>query len=411
MVKTDILVIGAGVVGLSAALHLLNLGREVLLIDPAQPEGGTANGSAGTIADYAVLPVGSPEILKNLPALLFDKNSPFAIRRAAILSLAPWLMRFLYESTPKQTAKNAQAIANLAADARARWEVLAKQINGGAVLQKKGCLYVYTTPAEFQKGGEDIARRKAFGVAVEMLTPHELAELEPNLAGVKGGAAFFYNAMFMDAPEKMLELLRRAVIAAGGLVQKTRAIKIERNGGGLARLENAAAVRANHIIIAAGAHSKLLAQQAGDRIPLETERGYHVEYDMEKPPLLRPACFPGRGFYLCPMRGRLRAAGTVELGGLSPAISAHRIKYLKRAAAGVFPHLPKPDRHWLGFRPSIPDSRPVISASKKGDDIIYAFGHGHIGITLAPITAEIIASIIMKTPPPVGLGDYSVNRF
>jgi D-amino-acid dehydrogenase len=132
---------------------------------------------------------------------------------------------------------------------------------------------------------------------------------------------------------------------------------------------------------------------------------------MEKPLLNRPCCSAEKGFYMSPMTGRLRVVGTVELGGLSTTISQHRVDYLERGASSIFPNLGKPSRSWLGFRPSIPDSRPVISQSSKGNDIIYAFGHGHIGLTLAPITAEIVESIITKTKPPLAISAYSVQRF
>lgn len=412
MIKTDVLVIGGGVIGLSVALRMLDLGREVILVDPAEPGSGASYGNAGTIADYAVLPVGSPSVLKNLPALLFNKNSPIAIRQSAIASLAPWLMRFLYQSMPRQTALNIQAIADLVADACPRWEVLAKQIKGDSMLHRNGCLYLYVDQPAFKRGLRDIVNRQKFGVTAEMITPSELVKLEPTLAKVKGGAAFFPNAISINDPGKMLELLLNAVIGAGGQVQKTSATKIERDSSDvIVHLDNTSKVKSQHVVIAAGAYSRQLARQAGDKIPLETERGYHLEYDMDTPLLKRPSCSTEQGFYLSPMQGRLRVAGTVELGGLSPSISAHRVEHLKRGALEFFPDLGEPNRTWLGFRPSIPDSRPVISASKKGNDVVYAFGHGHIGLTLAPITAEAVASIIMKTPPPLPLEAYSAQRF
>ena len=165
------------------------------------------------------------------------------------------------------------------------------------------------------------------------------------------------------------------------------------------------------LVVAAWAYSKKFAQQAGDKIPLDVERGYHVEYDMAEPLLNRPCCYAAGGFYMSPMSGRLRVVGTVELGGLSPKISQHRIKYLEKGARLFFPTLINPSRTWLGFRPSIPDSRPVISQSSKGNDIVYAFGHGHIGLTLAPITAEIVESILTKTKPPILISEFSATRF
>lgn len=150
---------------------------------------------------------------------------------------------------------------------------------------------------------------------------------------------------------------------------------------------------------------------AGDRVPLDTERGYHVEWEMDEPRLSRPTCITSRGFYLCPMAGRLRVAGTVELGGLHAPPSDHRIARLVEGAQSVFPDLGPPDREWMGFRPSMPDSLPVIGPSRHGTDVIHAFGHGHLGVTLAPVTASIVADIIQDRAPELDISPYRASRF
>jgi D-amino-acid dehydrogenase len=163
-------------------------------------------------------------------------------------------------------------------------------------------------------------------------------------------------------------------------------------------------------VIAAGAHSKHLARMAGDRVPLETERGYHIEWDMPEPRLLRPCCPTARGFYMCPMSGRLRVAGTVELGGLTAPPSPHRIKRLEEGMKAIFPDLGAPSRSWMGFRPSIPDSVPVIGEGRD-TRVVHAFGHGHIGLTLAPVTARIVEAIIKGAPPNARLAACRPSRF
>jgi D-hydroxyproline dehydrogenase len=154
-----------------------------------------------------------------------------------------------------------------------------------------------------------------------------------------------------------------------------------------------------------------LARMVGDRVPLDTERGYHLEWDMEAPRLSRPACPTSRGFYLCPMEGRLRVAGTVELGGVEAPASRHRLDRLEMGTRALFPDLGKPDREWMGFRPSMPDSLPVIGYSKGGPEVIHAFGHGHIGLTLAPITARIVADLVAGKEPEIDIRAYSSGRF
>ncbi len=395
---TDIAVLGAGVVGLAVAERLAAEGREVVIVDPATPGMGASYGNAGTIADYAVMPVGSPDVLKNLLSLLFDKTSPLAIRRAALPSLMPWLLRFALQSLPGPTARNAAAIAGLLADAVPLWQGLADRIGGGAILQHRGCLYIYETAAAYRAAEKDMAFRRGLGITVDLIGPDDLARMEPGLPAVEGGAAFFPKAVFLSDPGQMMGLLAAHVLKKVNLLQ-TRAEKLARQIDGVIVEGPGLRLHARRVVIAAGAHSRALALQAGDKVPLDTERGYHVEWDMPSPPLSRPSCPTARGFYLCPMSGRLRVAGTVELGGLTAPPSAHRIDKLVEGARAIFPDLGPPSREWMGFRPSMPDSVPVIGPSRAGAEVIHAYGHGHIGLTLAPVTAELVADLLAGRAP------------
>lgn len=410
MERTEIAVVGAGVVGLAVAERLLAEGRDVTLVDPNPPGSGASYGNAGTIADYAVMPVGSPDVLRNLPALLFDRNSPLSIRRAAIPSLMPWLLRFAAQSLPAPTKRNAAAIARLLADACPSWLALTDRIGGAGIVQKRGCLYIYETQAAFRAAEADMAFRRDLGVTVDLVGPEVLRQMEPGLPEVEGGAAFFPKAVFLNDPGAMVGLLADHVMARAGLI-RARAERLERRVDGIVLTGAGLNLHAHKVVLAAGAHSRALAAQAGDGVPLDTERGYHVEWDMETPRLTRPSCPTSRGFYLCPMQGRLRVAGTVELGGLTAPPSPHRIARLVEGARAIFPDLPAPTREWMGFRPSVPDSVPVIGPSSKGDDVIHAYGHGHIGLTLAPITARIVADLVMGRDPEVDLAPYLPSRF
>jgi D-amino-acid dehydrogenase len=408
-ILTEVAVLGAGVVGLAIAERLVDEGREVVLVDPGTPGMGASHGNAGTIADYAVMPVGTPDVLRNLPSLLFDRNSPLAIRRAALPALAPWLLRFARQSLPGAAARNAAAIARLVADACPSWQGLAERIGGPDILQERGCLYLYETPAAVCAAEGDMTRRRGLGIAVEMIGADDLARMEPTLPPM-AGAAFFPKAVFMADPGEMVQRLARSVLArashapfrAETLIRQFDGVIVE--GPGLR-------LHARKVVIAAGAHSRPLALSAGDRVPLDTERGYHVEWDMAQPRLTRPSCPTARGFYLCPMTGRLRVAGTVELGGLTAPPSPHRIARLIEGARTVFPDLGEPSRTWMGFRPSMPDSLPVIGPSVGGPDVFHAYGHGHIGLTLAPVTARIIADLIAGRTPELEIAPYLPARY
>ena len=393
---TDIAVIGAGVVGLTIALELVDRGREVVLVDPNPPGMGASHGNAGTIAGYAVSPVGTPDVLRSLPSLLLSRTSPLAIRHRALPGLLPWLLRFLRQSLPGASALNAQALAALLSDAGERWDDLALRVAGAGILQRRGCLYLYETPEALRAAETEMTRRRALGVEVELIGPEDLARLEPGLPPGLGGAAFFPEATFLDDPGRMMGLIANAVLAGARLLP-LRAERLTRLVDGVVFEGPGLHLHARRVVIAAGAHSRDLARQAGDRIPLETERGYHVEWDMAQPLLSRPSCPTARGFYFCPMAGRMRVAGTVELGGLALPPSPHRVKRLVEGARAFFPDLGEPDREWMGFRPSLPDSLPVIGPSRGGSEVILAFGHGHLGVTLAPITAQIVGALISGT--------------
>ena len=412
MSKTvDIAVIGAGVIGLAIARRLALAGREVVVLDPNEPGSGASWGNAGTIADYAVQPVGTPDVLKNLPALLLDRNSPLAIRRAALPTLAPWLLRFARQSLPGAARRNAMTLAALLADATPRWHALAAEIGGADLLQDRGCLYWYQTDAAYRAAKADIAVRRSLGVTVELIGASELQSLEPTLPVTGGGAAFFPNARFMTDPGRMVTRLARAALSAGASFRRVRIARLSEAGPAVRLEGDGLSLDARHVILAAGAHSRALARQAGDRVPLDTERGYHLEWDMDAPRLSRPICPTTRGFYLCPMAGRLRVAGTVELGGLTAPPSPHRLAKLEEGARAIFPDLPAPSRTWMGFRPSIPDSLPVVGPGRMGNRVIHAYGHGHIGLTLAPITAELVACCLVANAEDPRLASLSPARF
>lgn len=408
--RTDIAVIGAGVVGLTIALDLAEAGSDVVLVDPGVPGMGASYGNAGTIAGYATSPVGTPDVLRSLPSLMLSRTSPLAIRHRALPELMPWLLRFLWQSRPAAAERNARAIAALLADAGDRWDDLALQVQGAGILQRRGCLYLYETAAARTAAEPEMARRRALGVEVDLIGPDQLAELEPSLPPGMGGAAYFTGATFLDDPGRMMGLIA-AIVLRKARHLPARAERLTRGPDGVVIEGPGLHLHARRVVIAAGAQSRKLAMQAGDRIPMDTERGYHVEWDMADPLLSRPTCPTARGFYFCPMAGRLRVAGTVELGGLRLPPSPHRVQKLVEGARAFFPDLGPPDRDWMGFRPSLPDSLPVIGPSRGGAEVIHAFGHGHLGVTMAPVTAVIVSDLLAGRPPRLDITPYSATRF
>jgi glycine/D-amino acid oxidase-like deaminating enzyme len=407
----EIAIVGAGVVGLATALRLAAEGHEVLLIDPNEPGSGASFGNAGTIAEYACMPVGNPAVLRALPKLLLDPDSPFSLRWPALLQLAPWLVSFVRQSLPAATRANALALARLLADALPAWEEMVAEAGLEDLLRRNGCLYLYRRESDFAAGAGGRAMRAGFGVHQEILTPDEVAALEPGLLASGTRGLYFPDSTNVTDPKTLMQRLLGAATARGvsvrqgtitGLQVETGAVRLSGPGFG---------IKAGTVVIAAGARSRALAAQAGDNVPLETERGYHLEFRTDAPLLTRPVCPVDLGFYMTPMAGRLRVAGTVELGGLAAPPNPRRLALLDRGVRQFFPKLGSPSSEWLGFRPSLPDSRPVIGPSPGSPRVIHAFGHGHLGLTLAPITARLVAELIGGRGDPARLAPFAADRF
>ncbi|RWL19461.1 MAG: FAD-binding oxidoreductase [Mesorhizobium sp.] len=406
----EVAIVGAGIVGLATALRLAAEGREVLLIDPNEPGSGASFGNAGTLAEYACMPVGNPALLRALPKLLLDPDSPFALRWPALLQLAPWLVQFVRQSLPTATRANALALAGLLAEALPAWEEMVKEADVADLLRRNGCLYLYRRESDFAKAAGGRALRAGFGVHQEVLTPGEVAALEPSLPPTGARGLYFPDSMNVTDPKTLMRRLLDAGTARGvSVAQAVARLRVE--AGGVRLNGSGIRIKANTVVVAAGAQSRALSMQAGDRIPLETERGYHLEFPTKAPLLNRPVCPVDLGFYMTPMTGRLRVAGTVELGGLAAPANPRRLALLDRGVRQFFPQLVRPSSEWLGFRPSLPDSRPVIGPSRGSPKVIYAFGHGHLGLTLAPITARLVADLIAGRGDRDRLAPFAADRF
>lgn len=396
----QVAVVGAGIIGLAVAHRLAGQGHDVTVIAPDEAH-RASTGNAGTIAAYAVDPVGTPGVLRDLPSLLFSRTSPLAIHRPSALALVPWLARFLRQSLPGAAQANRLALAGLLEGAEGLWHELAGSVGGADLLRDTGAVYAYDTPQVMAAAMAGIARRRALGVTVEPLTAAALRDLEPALPeGRFAGGALFAGTLWLTDPARMLDHLAHVPRL------NAHVTALKPCGAGWTLHTAAGPHQAEAVVLAAGAWSARLLAPLGHRIPLTAERGYHLDYDLPQPLLNRPVCPVSRGFYLVPMQGRLRAAGTVELGGIGAPPSPHRWDRLDQGVRSVFPDLPPPSRRWMGLRPSIPDSLPVIGAVRPG--LIAAFGHGHIGLTLAPRTALLVEQALAGRDLP---GAVSPARF
>jgi len=403
--------VGAGIIGLAVAFRLAAAGRTIVVVDPNDPGSGASYGNAGAIAPYGCAPIGNPDVLRNLPDLLLGSDSPFAMRTAALPSLLPWLLRFLWQSTSSRARRNGRALQSLLKEAAQAWNDLAAQAGVSELIRYEGCLYVYRDKAPAKNGDWAARLRDELGVRQEWLTSDDVARLEPALPRAAGGLFFPDAAHFVDPPM----LTRRLAAAAqshGASFQRARVERIDPNVSGPFRLGcGNVIIEAPKVVLAAGAWSRGLARQVGDEVPLDTERGYHLEFAMDVCPITRPVSPIDLGFYVTPMAGRLRVAGTVELGGLSAPLNRRRTALLERGVRKLFPDLGAPQSQWLGFRPSLPDSLPVIGPSRRHPGLIHAFGHGHLGMTLAAVTSLIVAGLVEGGNGVWDLTAFRVDRF
>ncbi|GLR88454.1 NAD(P)/FAD-dependent oxidoreductase [Bradyrhizobium iriomotense] len=410
-IKTDVAIVGAGIIGLAIAFRLAAEGREVVVIDPNEPGSGASYGNAGAIAPYGCAPIGNPDVLRTLPSLLFASDSPLAIRLAGLPALLPWLSRFVWQSMPARARRNGHALAGLLKEAIPAWRDLATQAGVSDLFRHEGCLYFYREKMPAGDSEWAARLRDELGVRHDRLTPGEVARLEPALPPAAGGV-FFPDAAHIVDPGALTRRLAAAAEARGASLQRSRVEQLEPGNGGHVTLTcRDLVVDARAVVLAAGAWSRSLARQGGESVPLDTERGYHIEFAMEACPIKRPVSPVDLGFYITPMEGRLRVAGTVELGGLSAPLNPDRIAVLERGVRKLFPDLGPVQTQWLGFRPSLPDSLPVIGPSRRYPNVILAFGHGHLGMTLAGATSRIVASLIENQNDVSSFPAFRPDRF
>jgi len=408
----DVVIIGAGFVGVATAMWLQKSGHKVTLVDPKPFEEGAYFGNACTIATYANIPVGTPSTIKQIPNLLFNPNSPLSINWAYLPWLTPWLLRFAWASRPSQVEKIGYQLGVLLSHSHSALAPLIETAQGHDLVTKNGTLYLYGSEAGFIKAKPDIDFRRRHGIPVTELTKAEIGDLEPHLNPIYERGLFFENAQHLLSPVDLLKRMGASVIANGGKIITNKALGIERVSTHKLKVQlQDASVLGSKVVVAAGAWSKSLAQQVGDKLPLDTEQGYHVMYKGAEQFLNRPVGWADVGFYMTPMNDGLRAAGTVELAGLNNTANPRRLNLIADTVKTLLPQLQNHDSEWTGFRPSMPDSMPVIGQSSKDAGVYYAFGHGHIGVTLSGITGKLISELIDGKSPSVDISAFAAQRF
>jgi len=408
-------IIGSGIQGVCVGLQLIKKGIPVTVFDrhdPLSSEFKAASyGNAGHFSPYAVLQFNRPDVLKDVPKMLLSSNGPLALKWNYIPKMIPWFLNYLKNCNKKSalhTAKYMHQILNLSNDA---YDEIFKEIDITNLVEKKGIIYVWTNK-NIKSREFEIKVRNDLGIEQKLLTQKEVLKLEPNLNPVFDAGVIYESAMHARDPHGILKEIFKLFIKKGGkfIQENIKSIKQIKENETIVKSESHE-YKFEKSVIASGAFSKNLTDQLGEKIPLDTERGYHVHFKNKDHLISRPVICLDRGFGLTPMNQGLRAVGTVELGGLNNPPSKKRINYVIKCAKELLPDLDIHDDEWLGFRPTLPDFLPILGPSLKNKNIVYAFGHNHLGWTLGAITGKIISGIVAEEKTNLDLSPYSSKRF
>lgn len=406
-------VIGAGVIGTTLAYALRRRGRNVVLIEKDAPGKGASFGNMASIAVTEFMPASRPSVWKQIPGWLLDPEGPVRVRPAYMPMLVPWFFRFIAASRPAKLRELEQQGAVLCQRVHDDLSPLLAETGLAGELSDEGCLALYTDEAEFKSDREHIELLERFGFPHEVIGRQAIQALEPEISGKIGIAVLFPHNRSMRNPYQFVMKLAGRFQRLGGVIEQGEVAGFERDEGMRAvRLKDGRRIEASEVVVAAGVHSARLARLLGEPIPLETERGYHTQIMSPGISLRHSIIWPARAFMVTPTAGGIRVGGTVEMAGIDAPPDYRRSRVTVKRAREALPNLQCEDyTEWMGHRPALPDTVPVMSASARTRGLFYATGHGHLGLTYAATTARLMADLITGQTPPVDMRPYRVDRF
>lgn len=411
--RTEIAVVGAGIIGVACALQLARQGRQVVVIDSQAPGLGASYGNAGHLATEQVFPIADASILKRLPGMLMDPMGPLRLDWKYLPRALPWFIRLLLNLRPAHYRRTVAGIRALNEASLAAWQRLLHSIDRAQLLREDGSLLVFERP-ESRAALEAVQERmRQQQVPVTFWTGDAIREAAPQLSdAIQGGLFFPSTGHFLDPYQVVCELVEAAKAAGVQFLQR-QVLDGRTDDQGVTLSTDQGRLAARQVLIACGAHSaRLTAALTGKTVPLDTERGYHLMLPHERQRLPFAVTSLERKFIMTPMTGGLRLAGTVEFAGLERPANMQRAWQLHRLSKGLFRQDLSQEgaTPWMGFRPSLPDSLPVIDRVCDGK-VLLAFGHQHLGLTQAAVTAEMVGRLASGDQLQSGFAPYRLDRF
>ncbi len=413
MAKTlKIVVVGAGIVGVSTAIWLRRANHDVVLIDKDQPGMAASYGNAGLLAQWAVIPVTTPGLLKTAPKYLLDPDSPLFMRWSYLPKIAPWLFQFMKRANDTDARKTAAALLPILGDSLQQHKSLVQGTRAESRVQESSFSFAYDSRKAFEKDAYGWAIRRECGYVPELIEGRAVQEEEPILgpsinllAVLKDHGHILHPGLYVAELAQMFEEI-------GGQIVQAEVTDFDLTGDRIRAVETTKGrFECDRAVVTSGIWSKPLMQKLGLNVPLETERGYHVLFKNPSQLPRNPMMMSSGKFGVTPMGNSLRCAGTVEFGGIHAGPSRAPIALLRKKAAIAFPNLTYSDtEEWMGFRPSTTDSLPLIG-ELRSTGVFTGFGHQHVGLTAGPKTGRIVAELINNTPPNIDLRPYDPMRF
>lgn len=395
----SVAVVGAGVVGTAIAYALARRGARVTLIDRDAPGHGASFGNSGAISEGSVAPLAMPGIVRTVPGMLLDPQSPLFLPLAYLPRATPWLLRFVASADPARVAASGRRLADLHRGAIAAHQAMTRELGVPELFLRRGHLHLYPDDAALAKDAGGWRMRDEHGFVVERLDRDGIAALEPGVPERYRIGMYMADHATIRNPLRYVQAMAQAFAAAGGTVLREEVRHLAARDGRWELVTAAGSHRVDHAVVAGGAWSRFLLDPLDVKLPLESQRGYHAQFEGAQDTVSRTVVLADRKVFVTPMEDGLRVGGTVEIAGLVRAPDHRRAAILERIARENFPRLAGvAARHWMGHRPCMPDSVPVVGAAPRHRGLWLAVGHGHLGLTDSLNTARAIADELLARP-------------